>query len=137
LGSRKCIQLPVRFLDGIVEGSNVLVYVDESEKDAIMAFVTQNAKTLSRFRRILGTVVQGVYRDELYRKENVSEKARDVTAMKFKGNRVNPRIYCKEFYRDGKKVVMIHLLEHKAQQKASDKRIKNRLESIGGYDYEI
>ena len=58
--------------------------------------------------------------------------------MKFKGkNFGNSRIYCKEFFHKGKQVVMVTMLQKKVQKIKDDKILKQRLEIIGGYEYEF
>ena len=74
------------------------------------------------------------YNSDLYGKEEISEKTKNVTAIKFKGKE-NIRIGCKEFFRRGKKVVMIVKIIKKVQK--NDKKLRNIYETIGGYDYEF
>lgn len=113
---------------------DVELYIDEKEFKEIVTFLKQNKK---KFRSILYYILQGKYNESLYGKENVSEKAKNITAMKFSG-KLNPRIYCKEFFMSaGKKIVAIEFLENKSFQSASRKSLKPKLESIGGYEYEF
>ena len=65
----------------------------------------------------------------------VSKKAKNVTAMKFKGKKENIRIACKEFFKDGKKIVMIVKIIKKSQKNTT--KIKNIYERIGGYEYDF
>lgn len=55
--------------------------------------------------------------------------------MKRKGKSKNIRIYCKEFFIDNKKVVMI--IEYNKKTQKIDKKLKNKLETIGGYNYDF
>jgi hypothetical protein len=113
---------------------DVELYIDEKECKKIVAFLKLNRK---RFRFILYYILQGKYNESLYGKENVSDKAKHITAMKFSG-KLNSRIYCKEFFLlTGKKIIAIELLEHKNFQSANRKSLKPKLESIGGYTYEF
>lgn len=113
---------------------NVTLYIDEKGLKDIMPFLNNNRK---KFRKILYEILQGRYNNSLYRKVEVSDKAKDVTEMKFSG-KPNTRIYCKEFKPDsGKKIVMITLLANKDFQTAQNKSLKPKLESIGGYEYEF
>jgi hypothetical protein len=134
--SRKCKLIPPTILGGSVTHSNVEVYFDEDAEKEIVEFLVADSARLKKFRRILAVILTGKYNKDLYGKEDVSGVAENVTAMKFK-TKPNSRIYCKEFFKDGKKVVLIELLENKDTQKASDKKIKSRLEAIGRRNYEF
>lgn len=113
--------------------SGVRVVVDE-------AFVPELIQLLAdpvlrkKFRRILYVVLLGQYDEDLYGREEVSGKAKGVTAMKFKGKQ-NLRIYCKEVVQDGKKVVLVTALLKKTQK--VNKSLKTLLETIGGYQFDL
>lgn len=114
-----------------ISDSRVEIYVDRINKDEIEDAVKGNLK---KFRRVVYEMHKNHYNSDLYRKEEVSEKARNVTAIKFKG-RENIRIGCKEFFKGGKKIVMIIKIIKKVQK--NDKKLRNIYETIGGYDYEF
>jgi hypothetical protein len=77
----------------------VKIYVDSDHSDKIINFlrIRQNAK---KFRRILFEIFSLRYNDSLYRKEAISEQAKNITAMKFVSKKENVRIYCKEYMRE-------------------------------------
>lgn len=133
---RKCKPIPHTILGGAVTPANVEVHFDEDAEKEIVAFLAADSARLKKFRRILAVIMTGKYNKDLYGKEDVSGVAENVTAMKFK-TKPNSRIYCKEFFKNGKKVVLIELLANKDTQKASDKKIKSRLEAIGRRHYEF
>ena len=112
--------------------NNVELYVDLRNKDEIVDFLREKRK---KARRIFYEIFSLRYNYDLYAKEEVSKKALNITAMKFKG-RGNERIYCKEYFikenNREKKVVMITLYVKKSQK---GKKIKNLIETIGGYNY--
>jgi hypothetical protein len=140
---RNCIKLD--FPDLVKEhpelrNSKVEVWIDRSNKNEIYQFLQEqdrNGKTLNRkkFRTILYWVLLGKYSDDLYGKEEVSPKAKFVTAMKFKRKGANIRIVCKEFFVSGKKVVMICCFHKKTNK--NDKKAKDLYESVGEYEYEF
>jgi UDP-N-acetylglucosamine pyrophosphorylase len=118
--------------------SNIELRVDEENAEEIISFILKRNKAgkyinIKKFSRILYEVLKGNYNDDLYGKEEVSKKAKNVTSMKFKGKQ-NYRIGCKEIFCDKKKVIMISLF-HKKTTKNSRKE-KTIYESIGGYEYE-
>ncbi len=110
---------------------NIELYVDDLNGDDILSVLESNEK---KFRRILVQINSGIYNNDIYGREEVSKKAKNVTAIKFKG-KSNERIYCKEFFQENKKVVMIIAIKKKSQK--VNKELKKLLETIGGYDYEF
>jgi len=111
--------------------SSTEIFVDAVNKKEIEAVLRKNFK---KFRRVVYEINKNHYNSDLYGKEDVSAKAKNVTAIKFKGKE-NIRIGCKEFFRNGKKVVMIVKIIKKSQK--NDKKIKKIYETIGGYDYDF
>ena len=138
--TRKCIEIPLepfRNEFGIRSISNVSLFVDEENNAEIYKILSENT---DRFRRAIFELLQGRYNNELYRKEEISGKTKNITAFKFKKRRgTNYRIYCKEYIDEHspniKKVVMITVYNKKTQK--IDKKLKQTLESIAKYDYEI
>lgn len=128
-----CNELPIKsYIDElrIPNTKNVSLYVDSENKDEILSFLENHRK---KFLRILYVIISGIYNNELYRKETDN-----ITAMKFTGKfSSNTRIYCKEFFQNGKKIVMITLLQKKVQKNQEDKVLQQRLKIIGGYEYEF
>lgn len=119
--------------------SNISLYIDEVNYTEITEFLTKKTvfnKYLykKRFYRILYQIFQNRYDEVLYGPEEMSEKSKDITAMKFKTTG-NIRLYCKEFKQGGKKIVIICL--HSKKVTKNDKRIKNLVESIAKYEYEF
>jgi hypothetical protein len=111
--------------------NNVNLYVDVTDKgdyDKIKSVLKANRK---KFHRILCVIFSGRYDIDLYGREGES-----VTAMKFK-NDGNQRIYCKEMFSNGKKVIMIVSYKKKVQKNKDDKRILGIIERIKSYEYEI
>lgn len=143
--ARKCVKWP---LDKFIQENrdslsnlkliNVDLYIDEKSSKEIVTFLGSD-ENKKRFRMILIHILQNQYNDLVYRREPISKKAKDITAMKFSFK--NTRIYCKEFFlglnAGGKKIVMIHLLDNKDFQKGSNKKIKIKIETIAQYEYDF
>ena len=133
--TRTCKKLP---LEGFVKANqeslqglpcNSSLYIDSNERDDILEIINHK-KNQTRWRIILIHILKNVYNEHVYKRE-----PHGLTAMKF-GSSGNVRIYCKEYpsiY--GKKIVMSHLYTNKDFQKASNKKIKYKLESISQYEY--
>lgn len=109
------------------------IWIDTEHKEEIETFLNIK-KNKKKFKRQLYEMCSNRYSEDLYGKEEVSKKAKHVTALKFKG-RENVRIGCKEFFKNGKKIVMIVKFIKKSQK--NTRKIKNIYETIGGYDYDF
>lgn len=112
------------------------IAVDSENADEILQFLTGN-NLYKKFDLICTTILSGIRNSELYDKEDINEKCKNVTAMKFKGNK-NTRIYCKEVKQKDKTLIIVtsELLPMKKNQKNKQKEI-NLIEKVAGYDYQI
>lgn len=142
---RKCVNWPLdKFIEDnkdILNNLNLIkvsLFIDEKNSREIFGFLSAE-ENRKRFRIILIHLLQNHYNEAIYRRETISKKTGNITAMKF--SLKNTRIYCKEFFLDvhagGKRIVMIHLLDNKDFQKGSNKKIKSKLETIASYDYDF
>lgn len=112
------------------------IAVDSENADEILQFLTAN-NLAKKFDLICTTILSGIRNNELYDKEDINEKCKHVTAMKFKGSK-NTRIYCKEVKQKDKTLIIVssELLPMKKNQKNKQKEI-NLIEKVAGYDYQI
>jgi len=112
------------------------IAVDTENYDKILQFLNER-KLIKKFELICNTILSGLKNSDLYDKEDINDKCKQVTAMKFKG-RENARIYCKEVKQKNKTLIVItsELLPKKKNQKNLQKEI-NLIEKVAGYDYEI
>jgi len=101
-----------------------------------MAFLNEKNLT-KKFYLICETILQGLKNTDLYDKEDINGRCKQVTAMKFKSKQ-NARLYCKEMKRDEKVLVVIvsELLEKKKNQKNQQKEI-SLIEKVATYEYEL
>ena len=112
--------------------SSTLIMVDiYNAKDILPYLMTSGID--NEFREIRDLLKENLRNAEKYKKADVSKKAKDIYEMRFiKGER-NDRIFCKELsYRSKRIIIMIEL-------KSQDipKNIKSRIETMGGYEYEL
>jgi len=112
------------------------IAVDKENWGEILLFL-KSKKLVKKFDLICNVIFSGLRNTELYDKEDINNKCKQVTAMKFKGS-VNARIYCKEVKQKNKTLVIItsELLENKKNQKNQHKEI-HLIEKVASYDYEI
>jgi len=111
--------------------------VDVANAGIIFPYLFNDRSVTAEFLDIQGILHENQRNRELYCKAEVSGKAKDVFEMRFTRNQRNDRIYCKEFH-EGKKrhIVMVELFKGKKSQDIP-KKIKQRLETIGGLEYEL
>ena len=112
------------------------IAIDEKNASEIIDFIRQN-NLGKKFDLICGLILDGIRNTELYDKEDISTKCKNVTAIKFKG-KLNARIYCQELKSKGKTLIVIasELLESKKNQKNKSKE-KNLINKVGSYEYHI
>jgi len=112
------------------------IAVDSENAGDILQFLKEN-KLIKKFELICTTILSGIRNSELYDKEDINDKCRSVTAMKFKG-RQNARIYCKEVKQKNKTLIIVtsELLPKKKNQRNQQKEI-TLIEKVAGYDYQI
>ncbi len=115
-----------------------IICIDTDNWKAIFDYINQDVKHKKKFEYICGVLLDGHRNTEIYDKENINEKCKDVTAMKFFKGQDNDRIYCKEMSLEDKTFVIIaaELFEKKKTQKNSKKN-KPIIEKVGKYEYEI
>ena len=116
--------------------SKVEIYFDvENEKTyQEIIRVLENAGS-KRLRLIIAVILRNLYLDKIYKIED-----RNITAIKIKSGIVRNqeyRIYCKEIFQDGKKVVMITPYLKKVNKNQDDKRIVDIINNIKTYNYEF
>ena len=71
--------------DGLLSDNVICVDVDDWKE--IFEYINQDAKHKKKFKYICGIILDGHRNTDIYDKENINDKCKDVTAMKFfKGN---------------------------------------------------
>ena len=114
------------------------IYIDSVNKVEILNYIQQDERHRKKFKFIVDIVLGGHKNTELYDKEDINEKCKDVAAMKFFKGQENDRIYCKEIHTSaGTHIIVTSILhERKKSNKLSSKEVA-LIEKVGGYDYEI
>ena len=93
---------------------------------------------MKKWRHIIELILGGHKNPELYDKEEINDKCKGVTAMKFFKGQENDRIYCKEqATEDGTYIIVTaEILLKKKSNKVTKKEIP-LIEKVGQYEYEI
>jgi hypothetical protein len=114
------------------------IAVDLENYSEILSYIAQDVRHKSKFNDICNVILKGLRNTDLYDKENINNKCKHVTAMKFFKGQENDRLYCKEMHQESKVFVVVsaELLEKKKTQKNTQKEI-NLIEKVAGYEYEI
>lgn len=114
------------------------VCIDSKNEADIMAFLREDPVRVSKFREVIDLILSGQRNSEVYSKENIDKKCKDVTAIKmFKGGQ-NIRLYCKEQKSDNGTfyVIVAKHLPKKKDQKVKGKT-KTLIQTVSSYDYTI
>lgn len=119
-----------------LQNSTVEIYLDAENPKRFreIAEVLKQAGA-KKVKRLMAVILKNEYHEHIYKKEDG-----DVTAIKLmagKAGNQNCRIYCKEIFREGKKVVLITPYIKKVQKNQQDPAIINIIQTIKTYDYEF
>jgi hypothetical protein len=113
------------------------IYIDSQNKDEILEYIRQSDRDLKKWRHIIQLLLEGHKNTELYDKEDIDSRCKDVTAMKFFKGQENDRIYCKELNTPGLFIIVqVELYLRKKGNKVSKKE-KPIIKNIATYEYEI
>ena len=129
---RKC-----RKLISSIDGKRA-IYIDSENEAEILAYLEKDARHKKKFKFISQIIVEGHRNTEVYDKEEINDKCKGVTAMKFFKGQENDRIYCKEVHSISGTFIVVTaiLLEKKKTTKLTNEQI-TIIETVGGYTYEI
>lgn len=113
------------------------VCIDKQNEKEILSYVNQSERHLKKFRHIIQLILEGHKNSDLYDKEDISEKCKDVTAMKFFKGQENDRIYCKEQKKDNFYIIVVVEVYTRKKSNKITKKEKPLIEKIAKYDYQI
>lgn len=114
------------------------IYVDSINKKAIIEYLNRDHRHKKKFKYITDIILGGHKNTALYDKEDINEKCKDVTAMKFFKGQENDRIYCKEISTPtGTHIVVTSVLHERKKNNDLSAKEKALIEKVGGYLYEI
>jgi len=113
------------------------IYIDSQNKHEIINYINQSERHRKKWRHIVQLLLEGHKNSELYDKEDINDKCKDITAMKFFKGQENDRIYCKEVSAEGKYVIVQAVLYLKKKGKKVSKKESPIIEKIATYEYEV
>lgn len=114
------------------------IYIDSINKDEILEYINQDKRHKKKFMYITDIILSGLKNSSLYDKEDINEKCKDVTAMKFFKGQENDRIYCKEINSaSGTHIIVTSILHRRKKDTDLSAKEISLIEKVGGYDYEV
>ncbi len=117
-----------------LKNSDIEVYLDaENEKSKKQIIQILHEAGRKKVNTILGCILRGAYNNSIYKKESKGVAAIKISGGKSKNQ--NIRIYCKEFYNNGKKVVMVTPIIKKVQENRKSEKILNIVSTIEKLKY--
>jgi hypothetical protein len=129
---RKCTKIATS-LDG-----KRAIYVDSTNQKEILSYLRSDDRHKKKFKFISEIILGGHKNTELYDKEDINDKCKDVTAMKFFKGQENDRIYCKEIKTsEGIHVVVASILHLKKKSNSLTSKEKSIIQTVASYNYEI
>jgi hypothetical protein len=90
------------------------------------------------FQKFLSIFLNGLNNENIYKKEAINDRCKDVTTIRCFVGHDNDRIYCKEIKRGSNIIITVVAVLHlrKTTQKNSPREISS-IETVGSYEYEI
>ena len=112
------------------------IFIDTENKNEILEYLSRTDKHKKKFTYIAQHILEGIRNTEVYDKENINDKCKDVTAMKFFKGGSNDRLYCKEVSSDeGVFVVIASIIHEKKKSQKNSNREIIKIENVGSYEY--
>jgi hypothetical protein len=112
--------------------------IDADNEATIREFLGEDEARIKKFRLVKSLILENIRNPELYDKEDIDGKSKNVTAIKMFKKGQNIRLYCKEqkdaagsFY-----VIVAELLPKKKTQKNTGEA-KRLINKVAGYEYQI
>lgn len=114
------------------------IYIDSDNKAEIMAYLWMDERHRKKFRYIAEIILDGHKNTEVYDKEEINDKCKNVTAMKFFKGQENDRIYCKEIHSEtGTFIVVAAVLHQRKKSQKNSAKEEAIINKVGGYEYEV
>jgi len=114
-----------------------IIAVDSLTSEEILSYIRQDQRHKDKFKDIASVVLERLNNRHLYRREKISQKIKNVTAMRFFVGQENDRIYCQEMSEGDKKIVVLGiLLLHKTSETLSSRELKE-ITTLSSFKYEL
>lgn len=114
-----------------------VICIDKQNKHLIIRYINQSERHLKKWKHIVQLIMEGHKNTDLYDKEDINEKCKGITAMKFFKGQENDRIYCKELSDNGIFIIVIVEVYFKKKTKQVSKKEIPIIEKIAKYEYQI
>ncbi|GAB3638638.1 hypothetical protein GCM10027422_42280 [Hymenobacter arcticus] len=119
----------------------ICVALDLAFAPELLDYISQDTRHQKKFDYIVELLINKLRNTDLYDKEDINERCKDVTAMKFFKGQENDRIYCKQGSlsdETGKPVfvVIAARLHLKKKSETNSKAEINLIETVASYQYD-
>ena len=117
------------------------VALDAAYAGQLLAYITQDERHQAKFDDIVNILLNNLRNTNLYDKEDINTKSKDVAAMKLFKGQANDRIYCKQgslSAGDGRKVyVVVAARLHTGKKSQHNTQAeKNLINAVASYVYD-
>lgn len=114
------------------------IYVDKINELEILDYLRQDNRHKKKFQYFTEVFFGGHKVPELYDKEDINDKCKDVTAIKFFKGQENDRIYCKEIKSNSQLFIVVMAIIHlKKKSENNSKKEITIIETVAEYEYEV
>lgn len=114
------------------------IYIDVENSAEILKYIKQDNRHKKKFWHIVDLILDGHKNRDLYDKEDINDKCKDVTAMKILKGQENDRLYCKEIHgQHGTHIIIASELHQKKKSTKLTEVEINIITKVANYDYEI
>jgi hypothetical protein len=121
----------------ISPNKKVIIGVDSLTMKDITSYIGQDPRHKGKFIDIANVVLEEKHNRHLYKREKISDKIKNVTAMRFFVGQENDRIYCQELSYKDKKIVVLGVLHlHKTSDEITEQE-RGIIAELSKYIYEI
>lgn len=102
----------------------------------LLAFINQTPRYLKKFQHIAELILGGHRNTELYDKEDINDKCKNTTAMKFFKGQENDRVYCQEMNSvDGMHLIIMSEVHCGKKTTKNSKKEISIIKKVCDYEY--
>jgi len=119
----------------------ICVALDAAYAQEFLEYIYQDQRHEDKFKQIVDLILRRISNTDLYDKEDIDSRSKDVTAMKLFKGRDNDRIYCKKGSlpnATGQKIfVVVAARLHKGKKSQGNSNVEKQLiKTVATYEYD-
>jgi len=114
------------------------IAIDDDNKEEIKKFLKSNQIYQDKFQKVIEIILNNLKVPDLFDKEDIDGKSKDVWAMKFLKGGNNARLYCKEVRTKDSQYIIVAVIPLEKKKNQKNKSVeKSLIQKVASYDYEI